>query len=215
MESIDASQCYSPQMTESEKERSLQMLDAFHRLSEKHHLDYAMCWGTALGHERHGGFIPWDDDIDLCVPEEQSDRLQQVLADMPSWTGYARHPGDEDFPHGFDKVFDREGVDTGYDWRWPFVDIFEVPSSNPHHRHLFPSRPLEHPFEGRLTLRQPRRPDAHLARQYGERYMEQLMDGGWSHRLEELARECEPVEVPTLPSAQDERSGCVISGHAE
>ena len=112
-------------------------------------------------------------------------------------------------------MFDREGVDTGYDWRWPFVDIFEVPSSDPHHRHLFPSRPLEHPFEGHLTLRQPRQPAAHLALQYGDRYMEQLRDGGWSHRLEKMARECEPVEVVPSSSSQAERSGCVISGHAE
>lgn len=177
-------------MTEREKERSLQMLDAFHQLSEKHKLDYTMCWGTALGHQRHGGFIPWDDDIDLCVSEDQSDRLKQVLADMPSWTGHARHSGNDVSPHGFDKVFDREGVDTGYDWRWPFVDIFEVPRSNPHHRHLFPSRPLERPFEGRLTLRQPHQPAAHLSLKYGDRYMEQLLDGGWSHRLEKWVRKC-------------------------
>ena len=199
METVDLRQCYTPQMTNYEKVRSLELLDTFHQLSERHRLDYSICWGTALGHQRHGGFIPWDDDIDVCVPGAQADRLSRVLADMPSWTGYARHPGDEESPGGFHKVFDQGGIENDFYWRWPFLDIFEVQDDNPHHPHLFPSRSLDHPFEGRLQLRQPRHPAAHLALQYGDAYMEQLLDGGWSHRLEESVRDCEPMLAEQLP----------------
>ena len=38
-------------------------------------LTYWSCFGTLLGCIRQQGLIQWDDDIDLCVPEEEIDLL--------------------------------------------------------------------------------------------------------------------------------------------
>lgn len=61
----------------------LDLMRRFALVCEKHGLRYCMLGGTLLGAVRHGGFIPWDDDVDLCMPRPDYDRLLAMAAVDP------------------------------------------------------------------------------------------------------------------------------------
>lgn len=56
----------------------LDMLQRFSEVCERHGLRWYAMGGTLLGAVRHGGFIPWDDDVDLIMPRADYDRLLQL-----------------------------------------------------------------------------------------------------------------------------------------
>lgn len=58
----------------------LAMLLAFHNFCVENGVEYFLVGGSALGAVRHGGFIPWDDDVDLGMLRPEFERMEALFA---------------------------------------------------------------------------------------------------------------------------------------
>lgn len=87
----------------------LEILKCVDEICCKHNIPYWLSSGTLLGAIRHGGFIPWDDDIDIEILYSDKERfIKACLSDLPK-----------------DKVLQHNGSDKSY-----FLDILKVRDLN-------------------------------------------------------------------------------------
>lgn len=84
-------------------------------------LRYYLAYGTLLGAVRHGGFIPWDGDVDVYVPVDDYAALLDALSKtLPK--GYKTfNVGDP----GYTKLFARVGIE-GQSHYEAHVDLFPL-----------------------------------------------------------------------------------------
>jgi len=59
--------------------RELSILVEFDRICRKYNIDYWLDSGSLIGAVRHGGFIPWDDDIDVCIRKKDRKKLKLAM----------------------------------------------------------------------------------------------------------------------------------------
>lgn len=66
---------YDPATLKRLQDISLEILLDFDKFCSENGIDYFGCGGTAIGAVRHGGFIPWDDDIDVGMTRKNYDKF--------------------------------------------------------------------------------------------------------------------------------------------
>ena len=67
---------------EEMKAVELEIMDEIDAICRQHGLTYFLGYGSVLGAVRHGGFIPWDDDMDVIMPR---DDYEQLIAHFDKW----------------------------------------------------------------------------------------------------------------------------------
>lgn len=85
----------------------LNVLLEFDKVAKKHGLQYCICGGTLLGSVRHGGFIPWDDDLDISMPRPDYERLIAHADEwLPKYLEFVCYEKDKNYPLPFGKIQD-------------------------------------------------------------------------------------------------------------
>lgn len=93
----------------------LELLKEFDHLCRKYQLRYDLAGGSLLGAVRHGGFIPWDDDIDVCMPRPDYIRLLEL-----------KSRGELTLPAGRDVISHKDGSFARHFGRYVRHDIRRV-----------------------------------------------------------------------------------------
>lgn len=89
--------------------KMLGILTAIDKVCRKHNLRYYIIAGTQLGAVRHKGFIPWDDDADICMPHKDYDILIEHCREwLPERYEMICAENDNHYPQPFAKIQDAE-----------------------------------------------------------------------------------------------------------
>lgn len=116
--------------SEEQKQVMLNILIEFSKFCDEHNLMYFLDAGTLIGAVRHNGFIPWDDDIDVNMPQVDYDKFIELTRLSNGYlTGNIRVEYPEDSIYPFLKISDIRTVLIEYPERYPlevgvYMDIF-------------------------------------------------------------------------------------------
>ncbi|HEY9551187.1 MAG TPA: LicD family protein, partial [Prevotella sp.] len=123
---------YSQQNLRACQLKQLAILEEIDRICKRHGIEYWLDGGTLLGAVRHGGFIPWDDDIDIAMTLEDCRHFEAVAQDeLPPHLFLQTRRTDPNVPQSMPKIRDLrslyiESADT-FEAEYSkgiFVDIF-------------------------------------------------------------------------------------------
>ncbi len=90
------------------KELYLDMTSFIKKVCDDNGIEWGLCGGSALGAIRHKGFIPWDDDIDICMTRENYKKFASAFALLDQDRYELLSPGDKDNYWHFPRLYDKK-----------------------------------------------------------------------------------------------------------
>lgn len=81
------------------------MLREIDRICRAHDIKYFISYGTMLGAVRHGGFIPWDDDVDVEMLRPEFEKFRKIAPkELNERFSYESHTNHNGYHYFFDRI---------------------------------------------------------------------------------------------------------------
>lgn len=102
-------------------------------ICRNNNIEYYLLGGSAIGAIRHKGFIPWDDDLDIIMTNDNYNRFIEICKTQLDSSKYFLQVGLKDWPLYFSKIRlkgtvlnEFEGYSTSDDMKGIYVDVFKM-----------------------------------------------------------------------------------------
>lgn len=111
--------------------KTLEMFKEVVNVLDENNIKYMVCGGTLLGAVTTGKFIPWDDDVDMCVLDVDYDRMKKcLLTSLPDWMEVQCNETEPHYYHGWLKIRDKNSVvypnEPMYRQNGVWLDIYKL-----------------------------------------------------------------------------------------
>lgn len=111
------------------RETQMQILDYVDSFCRKNNIKYTLSGGTLLGAVRHGGYIPWDDDIDIQMLREDYVKFHSVWkqSNNPYYSLVSIENGNN-MGYAFAKISDTRTITLvrGVERTGVYIDVFPL-----------------------------------------------------------------------------------------
>ena len=115
----------------------LEILQYIDKKCQEHNIPYWLSSGTCLGAVRHGGFIPWDDDVDIEMLKSDYPRFKKMMdEDTNKNIVFQTHNSDAEYFAPYGKIRDMNSIieegnchDKYYKYRGVYIDVFVIEPS--------------------------------------------------------------------------------------
>lgn len=168
-------------------------------ITKEHNLEIVPFYGTLLGLVRHKGFIPWDDQIKICIDKKYYSILLNLKDKLVERNiGILTH-------ENYIKLYslDGEKIDNKQ-WNWPFIDVFSyeeekdfiiISDTSFKKSDFFPLR--SNLFEG-IPISLPNNPDNIIEKIYGKDWEEVCVSSAMNNRKSQLFRNSHKIDCKKL-----------------
>lgn len=126
---------YIPGMIKRSWAMQIDVLEKIDEICTKYNIKWFADCGTLIGAVRHRGFIPWDDDLDICMLRDDYIRFNEIIKnELPDGYKLLNFDTEKSYENFLTRIVASDGINTGKEYLmshhgYPYtagIDIFPL-----------------------------------------------------------------------------------------